>query len=135
MGKKEQVGIRIRTMRKSRQMTQEDLAKAIGQSPSSITMYETGRRSPDYETLEALADVFNVPMSALVSNEDPPDEPEPIKDDTDAPDLSELDLSLLNMYHSLNPRGQKLLFDRAEELKVLYGKGQEDQSDGSVQVI
>jgi transcriptional regulator with XRE-family HTH domain len=81
MGKKEQIGIRIRTMRKSRQMTQEDLAKAIGQSPSSITMYETGRRSPDYETLEALADVFNVPMSALVSNEDPPDEPEPIKDD------------------------------------------------------
>lgn len=125
MGKKEQIGIRIRTMRKSRQMTQEDLAKAIGQSPSSITMYETGRRSPDYETLEALADVFNVPMSALVSNEDPPD----------APDLSELDLSLLNMYHSLNSRGQKLLFERAEELKVLYSKGHEDQSDGSVQVI
>ena len=70
MGKKEEIGTRIRTMRKSRQMTQEDLAKAIGQSPSSITMYETGRREPDFETMEALADVFNVPLASLVSGED-----------------------------------------------------------------
>lgn len=67
MGKKEDVGLLIRTMRRSRDMTQADLAKAIGQSPSSITMYETGRREPDLETFEALADVFNVPMSSLVS--------------------------------------------------------------------
>ena len=70
MGKKEEIGIRIRTMRKSRRMTQEDLARAIGQSASSITMYETCRRSPDYETLEALADVFNVPISSLVEDEE-----------------------------------------------------------------
>ena len=44
MGKREEIGRRIRTMRKSRNMTQEDLAKAIDQSASSITMYETGRR-------------------------------------------------------------------------------------------
>lgn len=74
MGKKEMIGIRIRTMRKSRRMTQEDLAKAINQSPSSITMYETGRRAPDYETLEALADIFNVPLSALVADDKPIEE-------------------------------------------------------------
>lgn len=70
MGKKKEIGTRIRAMRKSRQMTQEDLAKAIGQSPSSITMYETGRREPDFETMEALADVFNVPLASLVAGED-----------------------------------------------------------------
>ena len=47
-------------------MTQEELGKAIGQSASSITMYETGRREPDFETLEALADVFNVPLVFFV---------------------------------------------------------------------
>ena len=61
-------------------MTQDDLAKAISQSPSSITMYETGRREPDFETLEALADVFNVPfvyfMTDLVEKEDPPELPQ-----------------------------------------------------------
>lgn len=67
MGKKEQIALRIKTMRKSRHMTQEDLANALGQSPSSITMYETGRREPDFETLEALADIFNVSFSSLIS--------------------------------------------------------------------
>lgn len=68
MDKKKRIGIAIRTMRKSRNMTQEDLARAICQSPSSVTMYETGRRAPNYETLEALADTFNVPISSIVSD-------------------------------------------------------------------
>ena len=66
MGAKDEIGLKIRTMRKSRHMTQDELAKAIGQSPSSITMYETGRREPDFETLEALADVFNVSLFSLI---------------------------------------------------------------------
>lgn len=69
MGKREQIGLRIRTMRKSRNMTQEDLARAIDQSASSITMYETGRREPDLETLEAMADVFNVTLGSIISGE------------------------------------------------------------------
>lgn len=66
MGNKNIIGQRIKTMRLSRHMTQEDLARAIDQSQSSITMYETGRREPDFETLEALADVFNVPLSSFI---------------------------------------------------------------------
>ena len=69
MGKREQIGLRIRTMRKSRNMTQEDLARAIDQSASSITMYETGRREPDLETLEAMSDVFNVTLGSIISGE------------------------------------------------------------------
>jgi transcriptional regulator with XRE-family HTH domain len=68
VGKKEAVGQRIKTMRLSRGMTQADLAKAINQSQSSITMYENGRREPDFETLEALADVFNVPLGSIVED-------------------------------------------------------------------
>ena len=68
LDKKKEIGSRIRTMRKSRGMTQEDLGNALGQSASSITMYETGRREPDFETLEALADIFNVPLAYLVSD-------------------------------------------------------------------
>lgn len=66
MTKKKEIGRIIKTMRLSRNMTQKELAARLHQSPSSITMYETGRRAPDYETLEALADVFNVPLSTLV---------------------------------------------------------------------
>ena len=66
MASKNFIGQRIKTMRLSRGMTQADLAKSIGQSQASITMYETGKREPDFETLEALADVFNVPMVSFV---------------------------------------------------------------------
>ena len=75
MANKKMIGLRIKTMRQSRKMTQADLAKSIGQSQSSITMYETGRREPDFETLEALADVFNVPLVSLMI--DPDAEPSP----------------------------------------------------------
>ena len=70
MTKKEQVGLMIKTMRLSRNLTQKQLADKLGQTQSSITMYETGRREPDFETLEALADIFNVSMSDLVPQED-----------------------------------------------------------------
>lgn len=71
MAKKEELGQLIRTMRLSRNMTQADLAKKINQSQSSITMYETGRREPDFETMEMLADVFNVPLPSMLSDESP----------------------------------------------------------------
>lgn len=68
MTKKKEIGRLIKTMRLSRDMTQAEVAKRIHQSPSSITMYETGRREPDFQTLEALADIFNVPLSTLVDD-------------------------------------------------------------------
>lgn len=71
MASKNIIGQRIRTMRLSRGMTQADLARAINQSQSSITMYETGRREPDFETLEAFADIFNVPLAALMGSDTP----------------------------------------------------------------
>ena len=70
MGTREQVGQMIKTMRLSRNMTQKDLARALGQSESSIAMYERGKREPDFETLETLADIFNVPMSAFLPADD-----------------------------------------------------------------
>ena len=87
MGTKNIIGERIRTLRLSHNMTQADLAKALNQSQSSITMYETGRREPDFETLEALADVFNVPLIYFVNDgktvtvftdDKPPDSDAPI---------------------------------------------------------
>lgn len=66
MDKREKVGKLIKSLRESRRMTQLELSELIRQSPSSITMYETGRRAPSYETLEAIADVFNMPLSLLL---------------------------------------------------------------------
>lgn len=53
-------------LRKSSGLSQKDLAKKIGVSRSAIGMYETGEREPDFETLEAIADTFNVNMDTLL---------------------------------------------------------------------
>ena len=56
----------LRTLRKKENLTQEELAKALGLSPSAIGMYERGQREPNLETLEAFADCFGVSISMLV---------------------------------------------------------------------
>ena len=46
----------LKTLRRAKGLTQEELAKALKISRSTIGMYENGSREPDYETLELIAD-------------------------------------------------------------------------------
>ncbi|MEM1485437.1 helix-turn-helix transcriptional regulator [Oscillospiraceae bacterium PP1C4] len=54
------LGDRLKTLRKSRRMTQQALGEALGVSTSAIGMYEQGRREPDNDTLAALCRLFGV---------------------------------------------------------------------------
>ena len=54
------LGERLKALRKSRKMTQEDVAKALGLSKSTVGMYEQGRRQPDNNNLAALCKLFCV---------------------------------------------------------------------------
>lgn len=56
----------LRKLRLSHKLTQIELAKRLGLSYSAISMYERGERQPNFETLEIIADYFNVPMSSLI---------------------------------------------------------------------
>lgn len=59
------IGTRLRYLRKLDNITQLELANHIGISKSTVSMYENGQREPDFETLEKLADFFNVPMNTF----------------------------------------------------------------------
>lgn len=56
----------LKSLRKSNGLTQDELAKALKVSRSTIGMYENGSREPDYETLESIADYFNVDIDYLL---------------------------------------------------------------------
>ena len=56
----------LRQLRKGAKMTQPELANKLGISRSTVSMYELGQREPDFETLEAVADIFNVDMNTLI---------------------------------------------------------------------
>lgn len=61
---------RLKELRKSRNLTQEEFSKLTGLTRSAIGMYESGKREPNFVTLELLADFFNVDMDYLVGKSD-----------------------------------------------------------------
>ena len=56
----------LKTLRKSFGLTQDELANKLEVSRSTIGMYESGSREPDYKTLGAIADFFNVNTDYLL---------------------------------------------------------------------
>lgn len=66
-------------LRKREKLSQHELSAKIGISRSAISMYETGKREPDFETLEIFADYFNVNMDTLLGKaSDNSEKPAPI---------------------------------------------------------
>lgn len=56
----------LKKLREKEKMTQVELSKKLNVSPSTIGMYETGRREPDYENLKRIAEIFNVSTDYLL---------------------------------------------------------------------
>lgn len=57
---------RLRELRLEHKLTQNDLAKIINATRSTIAMYESGKRKPNLETIEWFADYFNVDLNYLL---------------------------------------------------------------------
>jgi len=60
------LGKRLANLRKEKGLSQAELAKLLNMGQSTIAMYEKNRRTPDPETLERLADFFNVTVDYLL---------------------------------------------------------------------
>lgn len=63
----------IELMKKKRKelgLTQNELAEKCGVSKNTIYNYENGKSEPNKETLNILAEIFNVPVLELILNDD-----------------------------------------------------------------
>ncbi|WP_203334325.1 helix-turn-helix domain-containing protein [Planococcus beigongshangi] len=63
---------RLKNLRTRRNITQSDLAKRIGVARTTYAMYEQGQREPDYETLQRLADFYEVSVDYLLGRTETP---------------------------------------------------------------
>lgn len=61
---------RLKMLRENTDVTQDQLAKYLQVSRSTIAGYETKNRQPDYEKLFMIARFFNVSTDYLISGED-----------------------------------------------------------------
>ena len=62
------LGERIKYLRNSNRLTQNELAAKVGVKKSTIAAYENDSRSPSYDVLRKLAKVFHVTIDSLLSD-------------------------------------------------------------------
>lgn len=61
---------RMKNLREERGYSLQYVADRCDISKSAVAMYEMGKRNPKIETLEALADLYNVDIDYLLGNSD-----------------------------------------------------------------
>ena len=97
---------RLKLLRTSRDLSQLELSKYLKVSKSSINMYERGEREPGIETLEKIADHFNVDMDYLLGKSEIANRsiivPELVSDYDYTPEETDL----IYKYRCLDDRGQ-----------------------------
>ncbi len=64
--------MRLKELRKQKNISQLKLAMDLGLNQNSISRYENGEREADYATLIAFADYFNVSIDYLLCRTDNP---------------------------------------------------------------
>lgn len=55
----------LKELRIQRGLTQKEVANLLNMSTARYNQYETGKRTPDYETLLSIADFYNVSIDLL----------------------------------------------------------------------
>lgn len=85
---------KLKQLRLSRGLTQEEFAKAIHTSAVAISRYENGSREPSISTLKAIADFYKVDFNYLLGSSGN----QHLQDDTD--------IMIIQKFHSLDDRGK-----------------------------
>ena len=62
--------LRIKEIRKSKKITAKALADQVNVAESTMSLYENGKREPDFETLSKIANYLEVSIDYLLGNSD-----------------------------------------------------------------
>lgn len=132
-------GDRLKKVRKERGYTQVSLAEALGVSKGSVAMWETGKRNPEFETLEELLTLLDVSYDYLTGRTDEEghnNHTEEGKKQIAAWAIEEYILEDIKKYLALDDYGKEVVeallkseYRRCQEQETLY-----DTSDYSVTI-
>lgn len=64
------IGRRIKDLRREKDLLQKDLANELKLSQQTISLYESGKREPDYKTLDTIAKFFDVTIDYILGRTD-----------------------------------------------------------------
>lgn len=108
-----EIGEKIKTARKKKGMTQEDLGKLVGVQKSAIAKYESGRVvNIKRSTLQKIASALNIRPSELIFEESPKESAS-----FHVKVISDLELmDTLKDYYRLTPSNQEMVRDLIRNL-------------------
>ena len=101
---------RLKSLRKKCGYTQVSLAETLGVSKGTVAMWETGKRTPDFETLIRLPDFFDVRTDYILGKSNDSSSAKLSDDDIEQLGRWELEsvyTDLMKLYLSLDSFGQK----------------------------
>lgn len=104
-------GVRLKYLRMQDNLTQSELGNALEIAKSTISMYESGKREPDFETIEKFADYFNVDMATFFPSGEIEKTADPKVDG-----LSPLEARLMELVCRLTDDQKKMLLAQIELL-------------------
>lgn len=61
-----EISINIRAARKAKKMTMKELGERLGISESAVSLYENGKREPQYEMLLRIAEELDTDVASLM---------------------------------------------------------------------
>jgi len=59
---------KLKALRTRHHFTQQDIADKLGVTRSTVSNFELGRRKPELEILEKLAEIYNVDLNCFATN-------------------------------------------------------------------
>lgn len=62
------IGDKLKTLRKGRKLTQDQVADHFGLTRGAISNFEIGKRKPDIKLLQAFAEFYSVPLDYFGEN-------------------------------------------------------------------
>lgn len=106
----------LKQLRESNNMTQGHLGDLVNTTRQSISNYEIGKRKPDYVTLEAFADIFNVDIDYLLGKTN---KTTILPNNSHRP-LSKEEKDLLKNYNNSSTQGKKIILDTSKNISKAY---------------
>ena len=78
---------RLKQLRAENQMTQVQLAEKLGVSKGTVAMWETDKRSPSFEMLAEMTNLFDRRMDYILGYSDDPSSPKPTDEEMNQMEL------------------------------------------------
>lgn len=115
------MSIRIRELRKQRNLTMKELGSLLGFSEVTVSQYETEKRQPNIEALIKLSNFFGVTVGYLLGVED---NEQLVASVPFSPreDYSEDEIRMVKIYRSLSQQGKEYILSQLNIATQVYTK-------------